>query len=98
MDGALNYSGEIWRPVSKGCGFGQRIYRFRVDGRRNRVTNIRFQKYPNSCGGLNHCVYEDAGITLYIFRKVSRVFIMTDFLTKIIAKAVKVRSATYINT
>lgn len=36
-----------------------------------RVTNTRFQKYPNSCGGLNHCVYEDAGITLYIFRSFS---------------------------
>ena len=79
MDGALNYSREIWRPVSKRCGFGQRIYWFRVDGRRNRVTNIRFQKYPNSCGGLNHRVYEDAGITLHIFRKVACVFIMTDF-------------------
>lgn len=69
-----------------------------MDGRRNRVTNIPFQKYPNSCGSLNHRVYEDAGITLYIFRKVARVFIMTDFLTKIIAKAVKVRSVTYIQT
>ena len=52
-------------------------------------------KYPNSCGSLNHRVYEDAGITLHIFRKVACVFIMTDFLTKIIAKAVEVCCVTY---
>lgn len=103
-----NDSGHFWTRIVD--SFGRRLKLLRRDLETG-FKKMRFRsadslvscgwkaescnKNIRSCGGLNHRVYEDAGITLHIFRKVACVFVMTDFLTKIIAKAVEVCSVTY---